>query len=123
MIKEAIRASEKILNGSKDLPNLKGEGEDAVTVNKLIDQHNFVTKNLSLKGNFNGQIIDNVKFASGEEKIISHSLGIVPRYRIILRQEGNGVISDIPSGWTKNSIKLKNNGTVQVTVSIMLVRE
>lgn len=108
---------------SKDIPYLNGDETWVKNVNDLIDQHNFLSKNLSLQSNFNGQIVDNVTFVAGEEKSIPHSLGIIPKYRIILRQEGNGVIDDIPSDWTKNTIKLRNNGAVSVIATIMIVRE
>lgn len=104
---------------------LKGaEGGDLVDkTNDLIDSFNFLSSKLSLKENFDGQIIENISFAAGEDKVIPHKLGILPKYRIILRQEGNGVLSDTPSGWNKFQIKVKNNGAVEVTATIMLVRE
>lgn len=108
----------------RDIPTIQAEGSEewVKTVNNLIDQFNFLAKNISLQSNFNGQVVT-VTIPAGEEKIIPHSLGVIPKYRIILRQEGNGVISDIPSGWTSSSIKLINNGAVSVTVTILLVRE
>lgn len=109
---------------SKDIPYLPDDGaEDWVkTVNLLIDEFNFLSKSLSLQSNFDGDIVT-VTFTAGETKIIPHSLGVIPKYRIILRQEGNGVLSDIPSGWTTSSVKLINNGAVSVTATIMIVRE
>ncbi len=109
----------------KDIPFLEEEkqSEWVSIINELITQHNFLSKNLSLQSNFDGQIIENIAFTAGETKQIPHSLGIIPPYRIILRQVGNGVISDIPSDWTDKSIKLINNGAVSVTVTIMIVRE
>ncbi|MBA3755622.1 MAG: hypothetical protein H0X02_05075 [Nitrosomonas sp.] len=91
-------------------------------LNYLIDEFNFLSKFISLKSNFDGHIV-NVSFAAGEDKVVSHKLGVLPRYRIILRQEGNGVISDTPSGWNQYQIQLKNNGAVAVTATIMIVRE
>lgn len=107
---------------AKDIPFLQGDETWVKDVNDLIEQHNFLSRNLSLQSNFNGQMVT-VSFIAGEEKTIAHSLGIIPAGRIILRQEGNGVIDDIPSDWTKNSIKLRNNGVVSVTATIMIVRE
>lgn len=109
---------------SKDIPEVSGAPEEwDRTLNELINDHNFLSKNLSFQSNFNGQIIENVKFAAGETLTIQHKLGILPRYRIILRQEGNGVLEDIPSGWNNFQIQMKNNGAVSVTATIMLVRE
>lgn len=112
----------KGLSSAFDIPKIPGNGPTENTINTLIERQNFMSKNLSFQSNFNGQVLD-VTFKAGEVKNITHSLGIVPRYRIILRQEGNGVISDIPSDWTKNSIKLVNNGSVPVTATILIVRE
>lgn len=91
--------------------------------NQMIDTINFLSKNLSLKSNFDCQVFENITFTSGETKTLPHLLGVIPRYRIILRQQGNGVISDIPSGWTDKAIQLLNNGSVEVTVTIILLRE
>jgi hypothetical protein len=111
---------------SKDIPYLsKDETEETRlrSLNDLIDQINYLSKSLSLKANFDGQIIENIQFSAGETKTIPHSLGVLPRYRVILRQEGNGVLDDIPSGWNKYQIKLRNNGAVSVIATIMLLRE
>lgn len=107
---------------AKDIPSLSG-GYNEELLNELIERVNFLGRNLSLQSNFDGQIVENLTFTAGETKQIPHSLGKIPKFRIILRQEGNGVISDIPSGWTDKSIKLINNGAVSVTATIMIVRE
>jgi hypothetical protein len=107
---------------AKDIPQIKG-GYDENIINELIDHVNFLGRNLSLQSNFDGQIVENLTFTAGETKQIPHNLGKVPKFRIILRQEGNGVLSDIPSGWTSSSIKIINNGAVTVTATIMIVRE
>lgn len=91
--------------------------------NEMTDKMNKLISNMSLKENFDGQIIENLVFAAGETKVIPHKLGIPPKYRIILRQEGNGVLSDTPSSWNQYQIKMINNGAVQVTATIILLRE
>lgn len=111
---------------AKDIQEILAADSEATKtriLNELISGFNFLQKKVSLTSNFDGQIIDGIEFAIGEEKVITHKLGVIPKFRIILRQEGNGVISDIPSGWNNFSIKLKNNGAVAVTATIMLVRE
>lgn len=119
---EKIMAAPNEQRSFKDIAKLPETPENKI-LNELIDQFNLLSHNVSLSSNFDSQIVENITFAAGEEKVIPHKLGIMPRFRIILRQEGNGVISDIPSGWNKYSIKLKNNGSVAVTVTIMVVRE
>lgn len=91
--------------------------------NELIEAFNFLQTRISLSENFDGQLIENISFSSGEDKVINHKLGKTPRFRFILRQEGNGVLTDTPSGWNANQIKIKNNGSVSVTATIMLLRE
>lgn len=92
-------------------------------VNELLDNQNSLATKLSLRRNFDGEIIEKIVIPAGVEKDIPHKLGNKPKHRIILNQEGNGVISDIPSGWNQYKIKLKNNGAVSVTLTIMIVRE
>lgn len=82
----------------------------------------FFTKNLTLDKNFNSYIVE-VVFAAGETKAIQHFLGTRPKYRIILKQEGNGVLSDIPSEWNNQTITMRNNGAVSVTATIMILKE
>ena len=109
----------------KDIPlvsNNASPTEMADALNVLIDSYNFLSTNLSLKSNFDGEMVS-VVFLAGETKTIPHKLGKVPGGRIIIKQEGNGVLSDIPSGWNSTSIKMINNGAVQVTATIMIVRE
>ena len=115
MIKQALGAM-------KEITKVEGDGQVERVLNSLIESHNFLNTKFSIKNNTDSQLLK-ITFAAGERKKIAHSLGVVPLYRIILRQEGNGVISDIPSGWTKNTIELINNGAVSVTVIIAILRE
>jgi hypothetical protein len=91
-------------------------------LNKLFRLFNFITRNLSLDRNFSSSIVE-VSFAAGETKTISHFLGVKPKYRIILRQEGNGVLSDIPYLWSNVSATIINNGSVAVRATIMFLKE
>lgn len=95
------------------------------TFNKLVASYNFINKSLSIQSNFDGYIAENVVVPStGLKKIsIQHFLGVKPKWRIILRQEGNGVITDIPSEWNDKVITLYNNGSVDVTLTVFIVRE
>jgi len=109
------------------LPSEGITGEDVIDAhNKLVSAYNFLSKNISLQSNFNCFIAE-VKIPaagqSGNPATIEHFLGVIPKYRIILRQEGNGVITDIPSGWTSDVITLYNNGAVEVNLTVMIVRE
>lgn len=100
-----------------DSPEVK-EGK----VNGLISSFNRVLKTLSFTKNFQCSILE-VSFTTGETKIISHLLGVRPKYRIILRQEGNGVLSDIPSRWDDKVAVIINNGAVTVNATIIFLKE
>jgi hypothetical protein len=91
-------------------------------LNELIEGVNFLNKNMSLSNNFNGYIFTDT-WTSGQTKKIQHFLGTKPLYRIILRQEGNGVLSDIPSQWDDKVISMINNGASTVTATILVLKE
>jgi hypothetical protein len=93
------------------------------TLNKLINSLNFTNKFLTIQGNFEGYIAENVIIKANSKAQIQHFLGVKPKWRIILRQTGNGVVTDIPSEWTDKYITLYNNGSVDVTVSLFIARE
>jgi hypothetical protein len=107
----------------EQLPSDDITAEDVVnSINKTNNFINFLSKNISLQSNFNCFIAE-VEIPATSQLQIQHYLGVVPKYRIILRQQGNGVLTDIPSGWTNKVITLYNNGAVTVTATIMIVRE
>ena len=111
---------------AKDLRPLEADADiaDIVTaLNDTITYINAFNKLTSLQSSFDCYMAKDVKITAGASIKIQHFLGITPKWRIILRQEGNGVISDIPSGWNTEYITLKNNGAETVTISAMIVRE
>ena len=77
----------------------------------MVDFVNSIFQNgITLENNLNGQIIENIALpASGEEIKIPHRLKAVPKYRIILRQDGVGVVVD-GGDWNENYITLKGVG-------------
>jgi hypothetical protein len=76
---------------------------------------------ISLEKSIRGEIIE-VTLAPNESKIISHGLKAIPQYRLILRQTGNAVITDVDEHWNKKTIGLKNNsGTDTVVLTIKLL--
>lgn len=109
-----------------DIPSISPEatlGEAITILNKLIEEQNQLNKSLSIQSNFDGFIAENVKIPATSSLKIQHFLGVKPKWRIILKQEGNGVITDIPSEWNNEVISLFNNGAVEVTLSIFIARE
>ncbi len=115
----------RVNRAAQDLKELPSGAslEDAIDAhNDVVRLLNFVLKSLSFQSNFNG-LVTSVDIPASSELKITHFLGVVPKWRIILRQEGNGVISDIPSGWNDKFITLKNNGAEAVSLWLLIARE
>lgn len=89
---------------------------------ELISRFNQIMDDgLSLKKHLGGEIIE-ITFAANETKIVPHRLGLIPAYRLILRQSGNGLITDVNNAWTDKTVGFINNSanTVSITVKIMV---
>jgi hypothetical protein len=67
-----------------------------------------------------GEIL-NVSLAPNESKVIPHGLRVIPLYRLILRQTGNAVITDVNEAWTEFTVGLKNESANAVTLTIKLL--
>jgi hypothetical protein len=118
--------------GIRSTQTLKTQPKKAMTsdneelklvLNDLIDAFVFQSSSISIESNFNGFIAKDVTIALGSVVKIQHFLGVIPKWRIILRQTGNGVITDISSEWNTKTISLKNNGTDDVIISVLIARE
>ena len=110
-----------------DFPQLEEDAslEDVIRAyNKIAKGVNFSNKRISIQSNFDGYIAKDVEIAANTSVKIQHFLGVKPKWRIILRQTGNGVITDIPEEWTDKVISLKNNSTTDsVKISVFIARE
>lgn len=62
-----------------------------------------------------------VSLAPNETKIIPHGLRVIPKYRLILRQTGNAVITDVDVLWTEVTIGLKNESANAVVLTLKLM--
>ena len=102
-------------------PDTITKEELAKKYNKIIDFINFFNKNLSFNS-FDGTV-KKIEIEANNTGRIYHYLGTIPKYRIILTQEGNGVISDISSEWTESYITIRNNGTEKVTLTLLISKE
>ena len=81
-----------------------------------IDKLNTGLATLSFFDNMNGQIKDiTQEIPSGDEINVPHNLRGTPIGAIILRQQGNGSITDGSLQWTPEKITIKNNGPDTVT--------
>jgi hypothetical protein len=108
------------LKALKDTSSLE---EVILSVNNMTTFLAFFNRSLSLQSNFDGYIAENIVIPAASSLRIQHFLGVKPKWRIILRQVGNGVITDIPSDWDDKVISLYNNGAVQVTLTVFIARE
>lgn len=121
-----MRQQPREFKSDKDMTLLKDTASVEEIISSVNDMANFLsffTRSISFQSNFDGYIAENVDIAIGATVNIEHFLGVKPKWRIILRQVGNGVISDIPSDWSDKVISLKNNGAEAVTISVFIARE
>lgn len=93
---------------------IRDEEELMVRLNELLRD------GFSLDSDLKGEILE-VELAPNESKIISHGLRSIPQYRIILRQTGNAVITDVNENWTEKTIGLLNNSANTVVLTIKLI--
>jgi hypothetical protein len=98
-------------------------GETQDILNKALNQLSGLNKFISIQSNMDGFIAKNVVIPATSSVKIQHFLGVTPKWRIILRQTGNGVITDIPYEWTNEVISLFNNGAVEVILTVFIARE
>jgi len=74
---------------------------------KLVDILNTGLSNLTIDENMSGEVIEVTLPADGTEIEIPHNLKITPKYRIIVRQSGKGLVIDGLAEWTERYIYLK----------------
>ena len=78
---------------------------------------------LTFDENINCQVKVIGSIPANTEIKVSHSLKVVPKYKIILRKSGNAIISDGAERWTETYITLKNesgNEITNLTVAIVV---
>lgn len=108
---------------AKQLEKAENEGGLFDAFNKLVDVYNSRVNKTPISSGFNGYIAENVVIAASSTLQIEHFLGVKPKWRIILRQVGNGLITDVSEDWTTKYITLKNNGSEEVTLSLLIARD
>lgn len=118
-----IKSTQSLKIQPKKIADDDTDETKTIKFNDLVEAHIFQSAQISIDSNFNGYVAQNVSIEAGQTVRIEHFLGVVPKWRIILRQEGDGVISDIPSEWTNKYITIKNNGASVVRLSLLIARE
>jgi hypothetical protein len=90
---------------------------------QLVDILSTGLSKLTIGDNIDGQVIENMTIPAGSDINVPHSLKEIPKYRIILRQTGGGLITDSPnSPWTDTNIYLNNSGGTDAVATILIVR-
>ena len=81
-------------------------------------------KGITLSNNLNGQIITVTLPSAGTEVGIRHNLNVTPKYRIILKHMGDGIILDGDTAWDGTTVYFKaSQATENITTTILLMRE
>lgn len=75
---------------------------------------------LTFKDNFKS-FTAQVTISAGQELAIQHNLGVIPTGRLITRSSGYQV-RDGDTAWTSDYIYLKNDGSSQVTLIVIILR-
>lgn len=75
---------------------------------------------LSFKDNFETFTSADVTIPAGQEVSITNQLGFIPSGRLIVRQTGDGVVTD--GEWDLQTIRLLNNGAVDVTITVIFFK-
>lgn len=89
--------------------------------NIMVDEYNVALRSVNFTQNFASDIRD-ISIPAGSEVEVSHKLKAVPKYRIILRQSGNGVVQDGESEWTDRAIYLRNDSGNDITATVLILR-
>lgn len=75
---------------------------------------------LSMVENFEAARLNDLTIDAGATVTFGNPLPFVPSSRVIVKQVGDGVITDGP--WSMQSLSLKNNGAVDVTISVIFYK-
>ena len=107
-----------IVKNPPRLPSVSGIAKyvQSDLFNWMLDVKAGINGKLNFNENFNSFLVENVTIQAGATAEIPNGLSVVPNERYIVRQTGNGVITD--GTWDINTIRLFNNGTESVTISV-----
>lgn len=76
-------------------------------------------QNLRFDENFSGQVLE-VEIPASTTVGFSHSLGVIPTQRIILKCTGS--IDDSSTPWTSTIVYFRNSGASTLTAKILIMR-
>jgi len=95
------------------------------TYSDNMDRLNTGLSNLTFTDNIKGEIItiSDLTITAGSEIIVSHRLKGVPIGKLVLKQQGNGFITD-GTIWDDRKISIINNGPADITfLRLFIIRE
>lgn len=75
---------------------------------------------LTFKDNFDSFTVADLTIPAGESVNITNGLGFIPNGRLIVRQTGDGVVTD--GEWDLQTLRLFNNGAVDVVVTVIFFK-
>jgi len=106
------------------LPEFRRVFEDK-SFGDMVDKLNSLfNRGVTLLNNMNGQIIEVTLPAAGTEVDVRHNLNVTPKYRIILKQRGDGIILDGDTPWDGTTVYFKaSQATEDIITTILLMRE
>ena len=77
---------------------------------------------LDLNDNFTGWQITATIGAGLEQQLVNQLQSGVPTKMIVVRQTGNGLVTDSGTTWTTDFVYVKNHGAVTVTATIIFMK-
>lgn len=100
------------------LPGIKGIAKyvQSDLFNWMQDVKSGINGKLNFDENFQSFLAEDVTIAAGATAEIPNALQVTPNERYIVRQTGDGVITD--GAWDVDTVRLVNNGAVSVTISV-----
>jgi hypothetical protein len=64
--------------------------------------------------------VEELTIPAGTEVSITNQLGTIPTARLIVRQTGDGLVTD--GVWDLQTVRLFNNGAVDVTITVIFFK-
>ena len=107
-----------IINNPPRLPSQQGIGKyvQSDLFGWLRNLISGINGRLSFDDNFQSFLAKDIDIAAAATAAIPNQLRTIPNERIIVRQVGDGVITD--GVWDADTLRLVNNGAGTVTVSV-----
>lgn len=90
-----------------------------VSLNETITELNFILRSLTM-ANIDGEI-KTITIPASSTLQVPHKLGVVPKYKILLKQIGGDLIRDVE--FTTNYIELQNLGGTPAEITIIIVKD